>query len=300
MNPRISLGYYLWVLGRPAEAEVELKKAVELEPDNAAANRMLSLFYISQNRVDDAETPLIRLANRKDERAMQTLSDLYIRTGRPDKAKSVLETLKETKGTRTFAATRLAQIDYAAGRTQEAHNAVAAELKGDQNNPELLSLQARWFAAERKTQDALEAAKKAATAAPESAEVQSTLGLVYAARNENEEATRAFTEALRLNPRANAAELQLSRLLLVQGNVEQGLAHARSVVRAAPRRRGRPRGSRDGSARKGRSCRRRSGSEGPAQGLSAETPPPIRFRDTSSRSVETRPALCGRSTARSN
>ena len=235
VGPRVSLGYYLWVLNRPAEAEAELEKAVELGPDDISANRMLSYFYISQNRADDAETPLLKLANQKDRRAMQTLADMYMRTGRPEKAKSILQTLKGDGATRTFAVTRLGQIDYAAGRTKEAHSAVAAALKDDSSNAELLSLQALWYASERRMGDALTVAKKAETASPESANVQYTLGMVHAARNENDQAIRAFTEALRLNPRATAAELQLSRLLLIQGDVDQGILRARAVLKAARR-----------------------------------------------------------------
>lgn len=233
--PRISLGYYMWALGRTPDAKTELEKAVQLDQNSVPANRMLALFYISQNRVEDAETPLIRLANQKDERAMQTLADLYIRTNRPEKAITLLDTLKESQGAaKTFAISRLAQIDYAAGRKPAAHATLAAALKEEETNAELLALQARWLAGERKTEDALVVAKKAVVAAPENPIVQYTLGLVHAARLENEEAIRAFTETLRLNPRANAAELQLSRLLLLQGNVNEGLAHARAVVKAAP------------------------------------------------------------------
>jgi tetratricopeptide (TPR) repeat protein len=62
-----------------------------------------------------------------------------------------------------------------------------------------------------------------------------TLGLAQLARGQREAATQSFTESLRINPKAGAAELQLSRLNLESGNTEEALRRAENVRKAQPR-----------------------------------------------------------------
>ena len=66
------------------------------------------------------------------------------------------------------------------------------------------------------------------------AEAQYLLGMVQDARQRPDEALAAFAEVLRLNPRASAAQVQLSRLNLEKGRRNTALQYAQSAASAQP------------------------------------------------------------------
>src|SRR5205085_12025548 len=134
----------------------------------------------------DAEAPLLKLVNKKDRTATQQLGDLYVAEGHPEKARPLYNSLTSLPAMKASAVARLASLDYTAGKTAEAHAALAAVLKEQPNNVDLLNLQTRWYMNERRMDEALAAATKAVSGAPTSAPAQYTLGLVYAARHEND------------------------------------------------------------------------------------------------------------------
>lgn len=234
LGARMALGYFLWSSKRIPEAEATLKEAVALNTNDSAANRLLSMFYLAQNRPEDAETPLLRLVNAKDASATLTLADLYVRTNRQDRAKPLYETLKAAKSSRPTAVGRLAELEYAAGRREQAHAALDEELKQSADNPLLLTLKAQWLAREGRGDEAVEVAKRAAGVAPNSSAPQFVLGQAQAARGDREAAISAYLEALRITPNMIAAEIEISRLLMQTGNVQEGLKHAEIARVAQP------------------------------------------------------------------
>jgi tetratricopeptide (TPR) repeat protein len=235
IQARLGLAFFYWTRpARRAEAESVIQSALALDSSDRIANRMLAMLYLSQNRSSDAETPLLRLVNMKDRAAAMTLADVYTRAGRVDNARGLYESLKADKGYRALATTRLAQLEYGRGRRDDAHRILTEALKGDPTNPTFLQLQARWLLDEHKVDEALELAKKSLAAAPQSAAANYTIGVVYLARGDAEEATKAFNETLRLNPQASAAELQLSRALLLAGDATHAVERARAVVKSSP------------------------------------------------------------------
>ena len=66
-------------------------------------------------------------------------------------------------------------------------------------------LQAQMFLTERKLNEALTSAQAAVAANPQAAAAQSTLGDVFAAKSDPDNAMRAFNEVLKLNPDIGAA-----------------------------------------------------------------------------------------------
>jgi tetratricopeptide (TPR) repeat protein len=194
---------------------------------------MLAMFYIAHKRLADAETPLLKLVNRKDTAATLQLGALYVTQGHPEKARPLYASLTSQPAMKVPAVARLASLDYVAGKTTEAHAALEGLLKEQPNNVDLLTLQTRWFLRERRLDEALAAANKAATSAPTSASAQYSLGLVHAARHETAPAVNAFKEALRLNPRISEAQIQLSRLSLASGKPDEALSYAEAANQQA-------------------------------------------------------------------
>jgi tetratricopeptide (TPR) repeat protein len=235
VQARQALAYFYWSTKQLSEAEKNFQAAIDLDPTHVVANRMLALFYLSQNRRADAEAPLLRLAERKDTNGILALADLYSVTDQSDKARALYTDLAaQSPENRAFAVARVAVIDYREGHFDRAHQAIDGLLEEKPTDPNLLALKARWYTSERKLDDALAAATKAASNAPDSAAAQYSLGLVHVARSEQDQATKAFTEALRLNPRLAQAELQLSRLMLARGAADQALQHAEAARKGNP------------------------------------------------------------------
>jgi putative PEP-CTERM system TPR-repeat lipoprotein len=235
VQARTALAYYYWATQRADQAEETLKGAIAISPSDNMANRMLALFYLTHNRLSDAETPLLRLVNAKDPAGMVTLADLYVRTGRGEQARPLYETLKTQKPTRTIAVARLASLEYAANKREQAYRMVDDELKQQPNNAELLTMKAQCLTQDRLLDDAAATAQNAVDAAPKSGAAKYSLGLTQAAKGENDEAIKSFTEALSLNPRLTVAELPLARLLLARGDTEEALSQAQIAKAADPR-----------------------------------------------------------------
>ena len=231
----LALAYFYWSVDRTAEAEAGFKQALELDQKHKLGNRMLAAFYLAHGRAADAETPLLRLVNAKDPQATLTLAELYVRTGRPADARKIYEQLARDKGTDAVAVARMAALDYAANKREEAHRAVADALKANPSSADLLTIQAQFFVAERKLTEANDAARKALAAAPQFAPAHNALGLSEAGRGNVEEAIQAFRETLRLNPGIVGPDLHLSRLFLARGEVQESLKHAEAARRLQPK-----------------------------------------------------------------
>jgi tetratricopeptide (TPR) repeat protein len=231
-----ALGYYYWMTKRLPEAEKELQTAASLAPEDTQPNRLLALFYMTQDRMNDAETPLLRLANKKDVRAVLVLGDLYVARAQAEKARPFYASIVDDKSVGSLARSRLAGLDYAAGKVQEAHASLEQALKADPTNVDLLTIKTRWYLRERRVDEALAVATDTVKAAPSSAAAQYALGLAYVARQQNAEAIAAFKETLRLNPQVADAQMQLSRLMIASGRPDEALSYAESARRQNPSR----------------------------------------------------------------
>lgn len=231
---KLSLAYFYWAGRRGPDAEKILLELLSTDQANVGANRLLALFYLASNRVPEAEAPLLRLVNAKDARATLMLAEVYVKTRRPERARPLYESLAQVKATRQIAVSRLATLDYAAGRHPEAHAALDEEIKQSPKNVALLALKAHWLLLEDRKEEALTMAKQAVAADAQSAQAQFTLGRAYAANRNEDLAMAAFKETLRLSPNMTAAQLELSRALLATGKADQALQHAQAARKAAP------------------------------------------------------------------
>ena len=89
---RTRRGEILVRLGRPAEAEADWRRALELDPGYSEASFRLTELLIGQGREEELVAELQRLvdAGLADPRQSAALADLYLRSGRVDEAAAVL------------------------------------------------------------------------------------------------------------------------------------------------------------------------------------------------------------------
>ena len=235
VDAKLALANFLWAAERAAEAEAIIKEALAKEPQHLLANRMLGVLYLTTRRVKEAEQPLKAVADiSKAPAARFQLADYYVGVGRTKDAASLLTPLSSDQATFAEAEARLAAIDYAEGRVPEAHKRLDAVLARVPKHPLVLVMKAQWLTAENKLDEALEAAKAAAAADPQSASAQFALAVVHDRRREVAEAAKSYNEVLRLNPRAVAAQVELSRLSLTSGDGAQALRYAEEARQTEP------------------------------------------------------------------
>ena len=242
-NPKLPMAHmalanYLWAAGKHAEAEQSLKDALALDAKNLMARRALATLYMATRRTPEAEVHLRALADADKSpgaRFRIALADYYVAVNRPDDAMKVLEHIA-AGGTGVAAArTREATIEYTRKNPTEAHRVIDDVLaKAPKNVPALL-VKARFLADERKIDEALTQARAAAAAEPSSVQAHYLLGILYRAKHDANAAMKSFNEVLRLNPRAVAAQVQLSQLNLARGARQPALQLAQDASKALPR-----------------------------------------------------------------
>lgn len=234
VQARLALALFYWSENLRDQAEAELKEAITLDPKHLLANRALALFYLTAGRPADAEAPLLRLAETDDPSAVLTVADHYARTNRASEARAMYERLKANPRSRTLGVLRLASLDYTSGKWEQAHAALDEELKADGVKSDVAVLKARFLLVERKPEEAEGHARRAVELAPSSAAAHYALGLAQMRLQQVEAARKSFNETLRLNPRASGAELQLSRLSLASGKIDEALRLAENARKAQP------------------------------------------------------------------
>ena len=235
VEPHLAFANYLWAAGRGSEAEQEIKQALALQPQHLLANRMLGVLYIATQRTSEAEKPLKAVANiSKTPAARFQLAEYYVGVRRNDEATKLLAELAVEPASFAQAETMLASLEYSQGRVAEAHVRLDRVLARAPNYAPVLVKKAQWLTTENKLDEALDRAKGAVAADPQSPAAHFALAMVHDRRHEVAEAIKSYTEVLRLNPRAVAAQIELSRLNLASGKGDVALRYAQEAKQTEP------------------------------------------------------------------
>lgn len=234
IQPRLILAYFRWSIGDLAAAEETLKTALEIDPKNVLANRTLATFYMGSNRAAMAEPYFKALAGPSDPQASIRLADYYLSLRRTSDAAAVLQPLTKTPSVAAAAELRLAAISYAANDRPKAHSLVDGLIAREPNNVQARMVKGGWLLQEGKGEDALSQAQAAVKIDNRRADAHFFLGSVYEQLRRRKEAIGEFSETLRLNPRAAAAQLRLSRLNLAEGSPDSAVTFAEGALSNSP------------------------------------------------------------------
>lgn len=242
-NPKLAaahnaLGNYLWASGRFDEAEQSFKQALALDPHGMLPHRALATLYFVTGRAPLAEPHMKALADSESAQAGPLklgLADYYVALNRPDDAIKVLEAAAQQKEGFGAARTRLASIEFFRRDPARAHRDIDEVLSKEPKNVPALLVKARFLAAERKYEEAVKLALAAIAVDRSSIQAHYLLGTLYRASNRPAEAVDEFNEVLKMNPRAVAAQVQLSELNLAKGFAQPALQFAQDAAKALPR-----------------------------------------------------------------
>jgi tetratricopeptide (TPR) repeat protein len=235
IEAHLALGNYYWLVRRVKDAENTLLNALKIDLRDQNVNQFLANLYIVTGRPAEAEAPLRRVAEASDRAQPQiTLADYYIRQRRPDEARRVLEGVAKRPEAAAAARSRLAAIEYEAGRRDVAHQLVDDLIREQPGNAQVLVVKGGWLLGERNIAEALRTAQAAVAADSNLADTHALLGAVHRVRNQSEEAVKAYLEALKLQPRAFGPRVALAHLYVSLGQGDRALALAREAVAAMP------------------------------------------------------------------
>jgi len=231
----LGLAGFYWATSQWVPAEKELSEALRVDPDNAVAHRAMATFFLLTNRRNLAEPHLRKnLELTKSAEAAIALADYYVSENKPAAARAVLEPLTKDPRARGVASTRLAVLDRAEGHAAEARKRLDDVLSANPTDLSALMVKSGFLITEGKTEEAIQAAKSASEAHPDSSAAFSALGRAQAARRDLAGATASYKEAVRLNPLATDAKLALARLELASGRAESSSSLAEEALTAQP------------------------------------------------------------------
>ena len=217
----LALANFEWATGSLPAAEQHLKSGLAVDPKHTFINRALAAFYLASGRAREAEPYLKTLVEvTASASARFALADYYVRMQRPEDAKAILRRVRRQAVAFAEAEGRLAQIEYMAGQRSAAHEMLDAVLARYPNTAPALLIKARWLFVEGKREEALERANAAIHIEPKSIVARHLAGTIQTEMRDLDGAIASFTEVLRLNPRAAAAQLQLARLHLARGSAD--------------------------------------------------------------------------------
>jgi putative PEP-CTERM system TPR-repeat lipoprotein len=231
----LALAMFQWSVGEITEADATLQRVVAIDPGHVPAHRALAALYMATGRVGSAERHLMAIAEiTRATEARFALADYYVLARKPELATKVLTPLLAPAVTFAGAQVRLAHVAYVTRDVERAHRMLDEVLQREPKSTSALLLKAQWLWREGRLRDALARASLAVAAAPESQQGHYLLGVLRASLRDMDGAAQSFREVLRLNPRAAAAQLQLSRVVLMRGAADEAVQLAEAALMNAP------------------------------------------------------------------
>jgi len=229
---RLALANFYAVIGRREEAETQFKEAIRIDPKDILANRALAYFYVGSGRAPLAEPHLKTVAEvAPNASGKLILADYYLAMRRMDDARKLLEDVAATdnEGFAT-AKLRLAALGVSAGDQAAAARLVDDVLAKFPSHVEALIAKSDLLARAGKLDESLAVAEAAVAANQRSARAQFALGKVYALRREESDAIGAFNQSLQLNPRLADPEVELAKIHLSHGRLDDAEHFAQSAI----------------------------------------------------------------------
>jgi len=232
---QIALANFKWASKDYAGAEGSLKRALGLDPKNLVANQALSMLYIRTGRAPLAEPLLKTVAETVNSPTTKfALADYYLGMNKLDSAREVVTPMLSEGNTFVMASIRLANLEVAEKKYQEAHRLLDAALAKEPNNAVALTARGRLFLVEGNSVNALTALKAAADADARAIDPRLLLGQTYAARGQNREAIATYNDVLSKDAENAAARLGLAQVQINSGQPADAVPLLLKVVQQQP------------------------------------------------------------------
>jgi tetratricopeptide (TPR) repeat protein len=251
--------------------EEELKRSIVLDPKSVNARLLLAAFYLSNNRLSEAEqvSQEAVTTDSKSISARATLAQVYLKQGNPAKAEQVLRQASSDLADNPQGVRMLADYYTASGEMDKAkaeflslaakhpkdsslqkgyirvllqvkdyaaaRTAIAELMKKNTKDPEVAGLNGIVLLNDGKASEAVNALQDATKDSPKDDFLQYWLGKAALAKGDIDLAETSFRHAAELNPSKLDADEELARIATLRGDMDLLSDVANKTIAAAPR-----------------------------------------------------------------
>lgn len=236
---RLKLARFFDQLHATDQAEAALREALTIFPENDQVWLALADFLKMRRGMEAAKLALRQAAKQLpySTQIPFALATLYESHQDFAEAKLVYETLVkdyDKKPAGLDAQVKLAQLDFNAGRQQDAERRLSDVLRKNPRSAQGLILQGKMALIGRNGKDAVQAFRTVLRDQPELAHVQHLLGQAYLITGEAQLARESFERAIALQPAAVESGLALATIENQSGQAPRARARLLEILKTHP------------------------------------------------------------------
>jgi len=236
---RLQLARLFDRLGDLGKAEVVLREAINLDTNSEERRLMLADFLNTKRDARAAEQALLEAVEQlpHSTKIQFGLAELYLKTGQQAKARERYISLVHEFGKKPAgleAQVKLAELDLASGKPEEADKRLQEVLKENPRSSDGLILTGRMAMARRNGKEAVQAFRTVLHDQPELASVHFLLGQAYQLTGEINLAKESLERAVALYPSQVDARRSLASLEYQAGRPQQARARLIDLLEQRP------------------------------------------------------------------
>ena len=226
---------------QPAEAERTLKAFVEQTPDNQELQAYLASFYEGTGRTEEAVAAYRKVADLDAKtiwglQARNRIASLQLKAGQIEAASKALGEILEDEPDNVAALLSRGEINYAAGRNDDAIADFRGVLRREPDNQVALLLMAKTHLAVGDQPLAEDAYRRVLQVNPKNVEALAALAGLLGGSGQLEEAEDLLKQAVAIDARQPEALEALVGVYLAKRDLEAAEATARDLIAALPER----------------------------------------------------------------
>ncbi len=208
---RVGHSRFYRLLGKAAEADAAIRRAVQADPKHGVALFELAMTQMRARQMDQADRTLQQVAALPDEKFRTSHAMFLFDIGKREEGIREFEKLASKYPDDRLTRTRLVLAYLATKRTSDAEKLLAAALKRNEKDVDALEMRARIYLGAGAIDKSDRDVNQVLHFRPDSAEAHYLKARVHRARNSTQNYQQELGEALRLSPEYLDARLELSR-----------------------------------------------------------------------------------------
>jgi len=223
-------------LGHLEEARRAAGKALELEPENRDASKMMIRLLMDLSRFEEALSLLNKLLNQspRDPDLLRLLGLIYKNTNRYNQALQAYEKAIALNPKDGRALVELGELHEKQNEIELAMVHLSKALETDPSNPETYTKLAELSLKRNEENKALDFYEKAAELNPNNASLHKNLGKLHLKKEDLEKATLQFEWTLALDPSDSEAHGRLGQIYYKKDQVQQSIREYKTAIQLEP------------------------------------------------------------------